>query len=169
MSGINPLAALTLSGGRKLGGMMSKRLEGANMVHAMAVQGIFNAHSQQAEHEQHLETLKTAHGMAGSGGFEVNTGSRGVRVSGTPAAKPGADGKPGATGTPGGSSTPGTPSKPRKPRGPVKPKTFNVYDAKGNQTHTAVESKGKSALPATESRGGNSAKPKPTPKPKAGK
>lgn len=143
------LAAGTIGIGRTLGGMVSRHLDGANQVHALAVQGLFHAHAQQQEHEHHLTTLKEAHGMAGSGGFEVNTGSHSVRIDGS-----GAAAKPGA-------KKPGTPRKPGTSTRKRSPQVFDVTDVKtGEVTHTATRRSGKAAAPA-------SGAAKPTGKPKA--
>lgn len=70
----NVLGGLAIGAGRKIGGMISHKLDGANMVHATAIQGLFNAHAQQAEHEHHLKSLREASKIAGDRGFTVNTG-----------------------------------------------------------------------------------------------
>lgn len=69
-----------LGGGRKLGGMIDKRLDGANHVHAIAVQGMFNAHAQQQEHQHHLKSVRAAYKMAPTGDFTVRTGSHEIRI-----------------------------------------------------------------------------------------
>jgi hypothetical protein len=74
------LAGLTVGAGRKLGGMVSKHVDGANMVHAIAIQGLFNAHAQQQEHEHHLASIREAAKMSPKGGFTVRTGTHSMTV-----------------------------------------------------------------------------------------
>lgn len=74
------LGGMAIGAGRKLGGMVSHKLDGANQVHAIAIQGLFNAHAQQQAHEHHIATLREAHQMSGGGGFSVRTGEHETRI-----------------------------------------------------------------------------------------
>lgn len=82
------LGGLVLGGGRKLGGMIDKRMDGANMVHAVAIQGMFNAHAQQQDHQNHLKSIRAAYKMAPNGGFHVQTGNHSLHIEGGAGAGP---------------------------------------------------------------------------------
>jgi hypothetical protein len=69
-----------MGAGRKLGGMVSNQVNGANHVHAVAIQGLFNAHAQQQSHEQHLKSIKAAQKISGGQGFTVKTGEHSLSV-----------------------------------------------------------------------------------------
>jgi hypothetical protein len=108
------LGGLVLGGGRKLGGMIDKRMDGANMVHAVAIQGMFNAHAQQTEHQQHLKSIRAAYKMAPGGDFHVQTGSHSIHI--------------GAGAGAGGNATPSKPTA-------VEPSpSGGGHDANGNRT-----------------------------------
>jgi hypothetical protein len=55
-----------------------------NDVHAVAIQSHYAAVVHQQEHEQHLEAVKQAHGIAGDRGFSVTTNNRRFVVGKSP-------------------------------------------------------------------------------------
>jgi hypothetical protein len=84
MSSGNVLAALTLQGGRRASAAIGRRQSTMNDVHAVAIQSHYAAVIHQQEHEQHLEAVKQAHGIAGDRGFSVTTNNRRFVVGKSP-------------------------------------------------------------------------------------
>lgn len=94
------LGGLAMGAGRKLGGMVSNQVNGANMVHAVAIQGLFNAHAQQQSHEHHLKSIKAAQKISGGQGFSVRTGEHSLSVGkGRGGAAPAGTSEPAKPGT----------------------------------------------------------------------
>ena len=82
------LGGLAVGAGRKLGGMVSNQVNGANHVHAVGLQVLGRAHEQQVAHQQHLKSLRVANKMSGGNGFEVHTAEHIVKVNGAGGAAP---------------------------------------------------------------------------------
>lgn len=84
MSSGSVLAGLTLKGGQKIGAAIGRRQSNMNDVHAVAIQNHYAAVIHQNEHDQHLESIKQAHSIAGDRGFTVTTNNRSFVVGDSP-------------------------------------------------------------------------------------
>jgi hypothetical protein len=82
MASGNYLAGAVAGAGRKAAGMVSRAADGANHVHATAIQGLFNAHAQQQAHEHFTNSLNQVHSMAAEGTeISHNVNERGQHIT----------------------------------------------------------------------------------------